>query len=338
MSLWIAVAVFAGGAAAIGYAGTKLTGLADLLADRTRLGEVFVGALFIGASTSLPGAVLSIATAAEGHPALAIGNALGGITVQTAFLALADLAYRGVNLEHAAATVTGLVQGVLLIVILALPLIASVQPPVTVWGVHPVSAVIVIVYAGGLRLLGSVRDTPMWRPVRTSQTRAEMSTPAASAAHMSTTALWLRFAAFAAAAGVAGFAVGQASIALVRITGMSETLFGTLFSAASTSIPELVIALAAVRIGAVNLAVGDILGGNAFDVLFLGAIDLVYPGSIYNRFVAADRTTVLIAIVMTGTIVLGLLKRERAGPGGIGFESVTVLGLYALSIVLLSFG
>ena len=99
-------AIFLGCALAIAVAGTRLAGVADTLADRTGMGEIIAGAVFVGGSTSLPGIITSMTTAAEDHPGLAIGNAVGGLTAQTAFLAIADLAYRRANLEHAAASVT----------------------------------------------------------------------------------------------------------------------------------------------------------------------------------------------------------------------------------------
>jgi cation:H+ antiporter len=91
------------------------------------------GAVFVGGSTSLPGLITSVVTAAGGYPGLAIGNAVGGLTAQTAFLAIADLAHRGANLEHAAASVTGLTQGTLLVSLLTLPLLAAAMPRSRSW-------------------------------------------------------------------------------------------------------------------------------------------------------------------------------------------------------------
>jgi hypothetical protein len=126
--LWLVSAGLAGAALVICLAGTRLARLADTLADRTGMGEIIAGALFVGASTSLPGVITSITTAAQNYPGLAIGNALGGLTAQTTFLAVADLGYRKANFEHAAASVTGLTQGTLLVSLLALPLLAMARP------------------------------------------------------------------------------------------------------------------------------------------------------------------------------------------------------------------
>ncbi|MFC3640446.1 sodium:calcium antiporter [Aquibium oceanicum] len=335
-SLWIVIAVFAGSAAVIGLAGVRLSGVADKLADRTGMGEVIAGALFVGAATSLPGAITSISTAAQDAPELAIGNALGGLTAQTAFIAVADIFYRRANLEHAAASVTGLGQGVLLVALLSIPLLANAQPPFTIWGVHPASIAILLGYAAGLRLLTRIKDEPMWEPVQTDETRDPVSEPEAEENRKhSDRSLWLQFIGLAAATAAAGYLIGESSIALVDKTGLSENAVGTVFAAVANSLPELVTAIAAVRIGAVSLAVGDVIGGNSFEVMFLSAADFFYDGSIYAEMSGGDRTTALIAMLMTAVLLLGMIRREKSGVGGIGFESTGVLILYGVSIVLL---
>ncbi|MGB8622352.1 MAG: sodium:calcium antiporter [Paracoccaceae bacterium] len=333
LSIWAVAAIFLASAGCIAIAGVGLSRVADKLADRTGLGEVVAGALFVGAATSLPGAITSITTALEDAPGLAVGNALGGLTAQTAFIAIADLFYRRANLEHAAASVAGLAQGVLLVVLLAPALVAAAQPPVTIWGVHPVSVLIPVGYGFGLRLLTQIQAQPMWTPVQTDETRAPLSTPDDQAAPART--LWTRFAIFASVTAVAGYFIGESSIAIVQKTALSESAVGTVFAAIANSLPELVTAIAAARIGAVSLAVGDVIGGNAFEVMFLCAADFFYDGSIYAAMSERDRTTGLIAMLMTGVLLLGMLRREKTGVARIGFESALVLLLYAGSVVLL---
>lgn len=332
--LWLVCALFAGAALAIAVAGTKLAYWADELADRTGMGEILAGALFVGFSTSLPGVITSIATAAQGYPQLAIGNAVGGLTAQTAFLAVADLAYRKANLEHAAATVTGLAQATLLVTLITIPLLAMAAPEWTIWHVHPASILLLVMYGFGLRLLTLIKSKPMWAPVMTHLTKHEAETDA-EPDERSTPRLWALFGVGAAITAAAGFMIGEAGIALVNLTGLSETAVGTVFAAISNSLPELVTAIAAVRIGAVSLAVGDVIGGNAFEVLFLAAADFFYTGgSIYHEFVPRNVFTAVLVILMTGVLLLGMLRREAHGVANIGWESALVLGLYVLSVVL----
>jgi cation:H+ antiporter len=328
-----ALAIFAVGALVIAVVGTRLARLADRLADVTGLGEAVFGALLLGASTSLPGTVVSITTAAAGRADLAVGNAVGGIAVQTAFLVIADLVYRRANLEHAAASLPNLINGALLCALLALPLMAAMGPEVTLWHLHPVSLLLVGIYVFGLRLASQTRDAPAWRPVRTIDTREDVPAVHGEGDGWS---LWLAFAAGVAIAGVAGWLVGVSGIALVRLTGLSETLVGGLFTAVATSLPELVTSIAAVRHGALTLAVGGIIGGNTFDVLFLALADLAYrDGSIYHAVGPQPLFIIALTILLTAILLLGLIRRERRGVANIGFESVAVLAFYLLGLVTL---
>lgn len=337
LGLTFNIAIFVAAAAAIAFAGVKLSVIADELADRTGMGEIVAGALFVGASTSLPGAITSVSTAYQGFPELAIGNALGGLTAQTLFIAVADLFYRRANLEHAAASPVGLVQGILLNALLCLALIGSVTTGLTVFGMHPVSIILPIAYIFGLLMLRTIRKEGMWKAVKTDETREEESDPSDSDDERSDKTLWLLFLLYAGITAAAGYAIGESSIAIVNVTGVSQTLFGTTFTAIANSLPELVTAIAAVRIGAVSLAVGDIIGGNAFEVLFLSLADFVSPQSIYESVKPDDQATALFAMLMVTVVLLGMMKREKSGFLNIGFESTLVFVLYALSVAVIAF-
>lgn len=250
---------------------------------------------------------------------------MGGIAAQTAFLGLADIVYPKANLEHAAASAANLSQGTLLITLLALPLMAISTPQVTLIGIHPVSFVIPVAYVFGLRLISSARETPMWSPTKTKETYLDEG-EADERDKSSMTSLWMRFGFYALTIGVAGYVVARSGIAIAQQTGISESVVGGLFTAVSTSLPELVTSIAAVRQGALTLAVGDIIGGNSFDVLFIAFADIAYrQGSIYHALTQSQSFIIALTILMTGILLLGLLRREKHGIGNIGFESFSIL-------------
>ncbi len=328
------VALFAALAAVVAVAGTRLTRLADILADRTGLGEAVAGGILLGMATSLSGTVVSLTAALDGRASLAFANGIGGIAAQTAFLALGDVVYRRANLEHAAADIVSLFQAALLILLLAVPLIAHAGPDLTIWSVHPASLALVAIYAIGTRSAARVRSGAMWEPVRTHLTRADIEDPA-SARAPGTLALALSFAGLGAVLAVAGYLLAQAGGRIADATGLSETAVGALLTAVATSLPELVTTLAAVRRGAVQLAVGGIIGGNSFDVLFLVLSDIAYrEGSIYHAIGPGELFWLAVGQAMTAVLLIGLIVRERQGPGGIGVESVLLLALYAGAIAL----
>lgn len=124
--------------------------------------------------------------------------------------------------------------------------------------------------------------------------------------------------------------------AIVLRTGIASSAVGALGTAVATSMPELVTSIAAVRRGALTLAVGSILGGNAFDVLFAAMADLAYTeGSIYHHASPREPNLIVLAIILAGLMVFGLLIREKRGPAGIGIESVLVLVVYVLGMAVI---
>jgi len=334
----VALPAFIAAGLVILFAGVRIAHLADVLADRTGLGEALVGAVLLGIGTSLSGVVTTITAAAGGHPDLALSNALGGIAAQTFFLALADLIYRKSNLEHAAADATNLLQATLLILLLGLPAIAMVSPEVTIFWIHPVTPLIVGVYLYGLRLTGTARAEPMWMPKRTRETRLDEPEDEGAEAP-STGFLALQFAGLLCLVGSAGWVIAETAVVIAAWAALSESLVGALFTAVVTSLPELVTTLAAVRRGALQLAVGGIIGGNTFDVLFLVGADLAYlPGSILHAVGQSVLFLMLWGSLMTAILLLGLILRQREGPWGIGVESMALILVFALGVAVQAVG
>lgn len=335
--LWANFAAFFAAAGVIAWAGTRLASYGDRLADRTGLGEAVTGTIFLGLITALPGLAASVTAALEGHPALAISNAIGGIAVQTTFLAAADIAHREANLEHATASVANMIQTAVLICLLALVLLGLTGPDVTIGPVHPMTPLLFLAAGAGFWLVYRSSTEPMWKPRQTGATVEDV--PDESHVRENLGKLVAGFLANAVVVTIAGAVVAHTSANIADETGMSEAVAGGLFSAIATSLPELVTTVAAVRRGALTLAVGDIVGGNFFDVLFVFAADVFYlQGSLYHAGAVGDGEAFMtaLAILLNATLLLGLLYRQRAGPANIGFESVLMLVLYAGGFVILS--
>ncbi|WP_375263717.1 sodium:calcium antiporter [Palleronia sp.] len=330
----VAAFVVAGGV--ILMAGLRMTGLADTLADRTGLGEALIGGVLLGAATSLSGIIVSVTAALDGYASLAFSNSVGGIAAQTVFLGVADMFYRKANLEHAAADLGNLFQGVVLMVLLMLPLVAMTTPEVAIWAIHPVSFAIPVVYAVGLIAGRAVHDAPMWEPVDTGDTKADQPEEEdAESKAKSTQRLFLTFAALMILMGAAGYVVAKTASELADRMEISGTLMGALATAVVTSLPELVTTVAAVRRGALQLAVGGIIGGNTFDTLFLMASDISYrDGSLYHAVSSQDYFWIVSALLMTGILMGGLILRQRQGPGRIGIESALLLLVYGGAVVV----
>ncbi len=335
----VVLGMFGFAAVVVLLAGMRLTSVADRLADRTGLGEAVVGAVLLGAATSLSGLTTSVVAAWNGLPELAVSNAAGGIAAQTVFLAAADIAYRRANLEHAAASLENMVQGTVLAGCLALALLATSIPEVAVFGIHPVSALLVAFYVLGLRITHSAREEPGWRAASTPETAADDPEQDESGS-ASTRRLVGEFVVLAAVTALAGFGISLAAEGAIETFGLSQSLMGVFATAIVTSLPELVTTVAAVRRGALTLAVGGIIGGNAFDILFLAASDVAYrPGSIFAAITAQQELILALSLFMTTLLVMGLLRRERQGAFGLGFETVGLVVTYIVgSGILVAMG
>ncbi|MEQ6250717.1 sodium:calcium antiporter [Sulfitobacter sp. HNIBRBA3233] len=310
----------------------RLTRLADIIADRTRLGEALVGATVLGAATSLSGMAVSFTAASSGDAALAFSNSVGGIAAQTLFLALADLIYRRANLEHAAADTGNLFQCTLLLTLLSLPLIAYTGPPITVFGIHPVSFILIGGYVAGIRLAAQVREAPMWRAVETDETREDVPEEPEESDKSPVRAL-IAFVMLMLILGAAGWVIANIASVMITRFSLSSSVVGALMTAVITSMPELVTTLAAVRRGALQLAIGGIIGGNTFDILFLSLGDIGYrEGSLYHAIGAGDLLWLSVGMLMSGILLIGLIMRQRAGPATIGVESLLMMVTYGLAV------
>jgi cation:H+ antiporter len=320
----------------IAIGGSRLSREADRLADLTGLGEAFVGAIFLGAATSIAGLVTSFTAAIENHPHLSISNAIGGIAAQTVFLAFADISYKKANLEHASASLSNIMQGIILIFLLALILIVRFTPEINIIWVHPVSFLLVVIYIISQRMITKSRKIPMWKAVKTSETKEDIPEEANIKNYKLRTVV-ARFVLLGIVIAFSGFLIAQSAIVIASKTGISENIVGAFFTSVSSSLPELIVSLAAVRQKALTLAVSNIIGGNTFDLLFVSFSDFGYrEGSIIHTFQSGQIYLILLTILLTAILTLGLLFRQKKGLAKIGWESTLLIVVFFLGYILLA--
>lgn len=336
LPLWGNLLLMACTALTIGFAGVRMAGYADELADRTGLGEAVTGMILLGLITALPGIAASVTAAVEGYPGIAISNAMGGIAVQTVALAAADFFYTRANLEHAAASMQNLLQSILLILLMSMVLMAISGPELTLGHIHPVTFLLFGAAGVGFWLVNQTRSHPMWAPTATAETVSDI--PDARKSNKTLTRLITGLMVTGAVTLLSGSLAAEAAEGVLKQTNLAESVVGGLLLAVVTSLPELVTSIGAVRRGAVTLAVSGVVGGNFFDVLFVCAADLFYlPGSLFHASSVGSEEIFIttLAVILNVVLLTGLLYRQERGPANIGFEGILMIVLYAIGFLVL---
>jgi len=337
LSLPLLLLAFGGAAAVVWFAGVRLSDTTDVLAVRFGLGQALGGAILLAIATNLPEIAITVSAALGDRVGVAVGNILGGIAIQTAVLALLDAGAGGEPLTYRAASLIAVLEGALVIAVLAVVVMGSQLPAwLIVDRVTPEAILIVVLWAVGLRLIGTARKGLPWRAAGDGDTGdggADTEEPdRRDGRDQGTARTALVFAAAAAATLAGGVVLERSGEAIAGALGMSGVVFGATLLAAATALPEVSTGLAAVRLGNHELAVSDIFGGNAFlPVLFLPAAVLsgqaVLPGS-----EATDIYLTALGSLLTAVYVVGLVFRSRRRILRLGIDSVAVLVLYLVGI------
>lgn len=345
LPLWSLLVVFAGCAAVIWFAGIRLSVTTDVLDERLHLGSALGGLVVLGVATNLPELVITVTAAASGSVQIAVGNVLGGIALQTVVIAVLDLVGRRARgappLTYRAASLTLVVEALVVLGVLAIVLAGTQLPAgLSLLRVTPEAALIALAWVAGLLLIRRARTGLPWRteggaPGATPRRRRAhphaRTTPASRPA-TSLARTVVGFALAALATLVAGFVLEQTGDALAGRLGLSGVVFGATLLALATSLPEISTGLQAIRQGDDDLAISDILGGNAFlPVLFLIA-GLISGRAVLPTAGGTDIYLTALAALLTVVYALGLLFRPRRRVLGVGVDSLVVLLVYLVGV------
>jgi cation:H+ antiporter len=124
--------------------------------------------------------------------------------------------------------------------------------------------------------------------------------------------VWFRFGLAAVAIIGAGIWLSFTAEDIMNATGWEASFVGSLFLAVSTSMPELVVTFAAVRIGAADMAIADVLGSNMFNMAIIFIVDLVYTsGSIFSQSTNVHAITALAGVLMSLVVLAGIRFHRR---------------------------
>lgn len=294
-------------AALIGIAGYALALHGDTISQRTGLSGSWIGMALLATVTSLPELATGITSVTIANaPNLALGDALGSCVVNLVFLVVIDFfirkepVWRRASQGHVLAAAFGVV---MLGFVLVSLLIGQVQHPgesVTAsaaqLGFSLTTPVLLALYLVAMRTVFAYeRDNPAPDPVT-----FDAELPALRTAV-------IRFALAACLVAGAGIWLPFVATDLAHAMGWNKSFVGSLFVASATSLPELAVTLSALRIGAIDMAIANLLGSNLFNVVIIAVDDLFYrPGVLLASVSPVHAVTASSAITMTGLAMVGL--------------------------------
>ncbi|MEX1241833.1 MAG: hypothetical protein WEB30_19075, partial [Cyclobacteriaceae bacterium] len=259
----------------ITLSGTQLSKQGNRLAEITGLSKAWIGLILMATVTSLPELVTGLsAVVVVKAPDLAAGNVFGSCAFNLLILSVLDLMVKKpiTSLVKTGHVIAGSFS-IILLAIAAVAILLAPETPIVLW-FSPFSPMLVIIYVIAVRGIFSYEKAQSSGDDQTTISGARdrndlkrvLFIYAMNALVVISAALFLPY-----------FGEG-----IAQKTGLSDSFFGTVFLAITTSLPELVISISALRIGSLDMAMGNLLGSNVFNIAILALIDLFYiAGPLY---------------------------------------------------------
>jgi cation:H+ antiporter len=331
---------FAAAAIATWVAGIGLSRTTDELDHRLGLGEALGGMVLLAVAGTLPEIAIVVSACAAGNLGLAAGNVIGGIAIQTMVLAICDAAASPSEpLTFLVGSLVPVLEGLAVVVVLAETLLGALLPAGDALGpVSPASIAIVVTWVGLVYVLNRVRRAPAWslsmpgsRPGRPHR-RVRAAHHPAPQARRSTAQVAALFGVGCVVTLVAGVVLESGGSVLADRGGINGVVFGATVLAAASALPEISSGVAAVRLGDHQLAMGDVFGGNSFQVCLFLLADLIAGKAVLPTVGPLNSWLGGLAIALTTVYLVGVIARPTRCRLRLGPDSLIALVLFAIGI------
>ena len=285
--------------------GRKVARYGDVIAEKTGLGGVWIGLVLIAALTSLPELFTGIsAVTLVDAPGLTIGNLLGANMFNLFNLALLDLVHRNSSILAVVGKthrLTGIFSLIMVLFIAGFILISSRFHIMDIGWIGWYTPFILLLYFVFARIL-----------YRYEQRHPSLNETKFEYADKSLRHVYLHFS--IAAAFIIGAGIWLAFIGdeIAEVYGWGQSFVGSLFLAFTTTLPEITVSFAAMRIGAKDLAVANLIGSNLFNLTIIPIDDLLYvKGPVLAAVAETHLVTACAVVLMTTVFIIGLRHRRQ---------------------------
>jgi cation:H+ antiporter len=312
-------------AAVILWSGVRLTRYGDIIAEKTGMGGTWVGLILLATVTSLPELVTGASSVLLFDvPDIAAGDAIGSCMFNLLVLALLDVRdplplTTRIHQGH----VLSAAFGIGLLGLLTMAILLGPSAPSLGWvGVH--SLLFIGLYGLAIRTIFVFERGRVGQIPTTDDRRYD-----AMSLRRAVTQYLMAAAVLVTAASLLPGIAEQ----LAAATGLAHSFVGTLFVAGTTSLPEIVVSMTAMRMGALDMAVANLFGSNLFNVAVLGVDDLLYtPGPMLAAVSQVHLLAAAAAITMTAIAVIGLTFRAARKRFRLSWDSVAIVAVYVVTV------
>lgn len=331
--------IFVVSAIVIWVAGVQVSKTTDALSKHFKLGEALGGMILLAIVTNLPEVAIVISSSLTNNVGIAVGNILGGIAIQTVVIAILDFFGLGkkVALTYSVNSLLPVLEGVLVVAVLAVTVMGHELPGSFIFlRTSPADVSIVIFWIVGIYLINKAKSSLPWIAKSDSQPEEKSSEDGKEKEEgkkANTQKNLLIFLSCAVITLVAGAAVELSSDAIAKHIGMQGVIFGATILAAVTSLPEVSTGIAAIKLQDYEMALSDILGGNAFlPVLFLLAT-FISGKAVLPKAHKSDVYLTALAMLLTTVYICGMIFRSKKQIFRMGIDSFIVLLMYIIGIL-----
>jgi cation:H+ antiporter len=317
---------------AIGIAGVKLSRYGDAIADKTGLGGTWIGVVMLASVTSLPELVTGISSVTvAGVPNIAVGDVLGSCVFNLVLIVVLDFLSRDESVYGRASQghILAAGFGIMLVGLAGFNLLlADKGGTASLWHMGLYSPAILILYAISMRSVFLYETEQVGRFIEAEADAYPRLTLRTAVA---------RYVAAAAVVLIAGALLPFVAKGIAVEMGWHQSFVGTLFVAFVTSLPELVVTVAALQLGAVDMAIGNLFGSNLFNIAILAIDDIFFlPGPLFDSVSGIHAISAFSAIMMTGVAIVGLLYRPRSRVlKTVGWASIFLFTVYLVNTYIL---
>jgi cation:H+ antiporter len=319
--------------ALITFSGTKLSKYGDVIAELTGMGKAWMGLILMAAVTSLPELFTGIsAIVLIDSPDIAVGSIMGSLTFNLLILAVLDYFVPGkplssvVTKSHVLAGFFGMI---LIIIAVIGILYGKLLPDIAWFSTFPV--LLIVLYLITMRII-YVNE----KKFSTDNTTIKRTNTEEKYKGITLKMAFRRYLFYAILVIIGALIMPYFAENLANQTGLSKSFIGTLLVAATTSLPELVISIAAVRMGSIDMAVGNLLGSNIFNMLVLAIDDLLYTkGKLLLVSDPNHALSGLVTLLMTAVVGISILVSSPKKRFILGIDAIILIILYLFLIISL---